>query len=264
MLITALVQGLATTLGMVVGWLAPRQPEARVPGRATLLNVLNGGALFGLKTLVTACLPILSTDAIAGWVRLDTLGHPLLQFVVAFVALDLARWALHYAHHRVEWLWTFHRVHHCAETIDATTGLRMHVVDFLQLAALPVLLFGVFFETAGSPAWMLPAVMSVGIVADAIAHANMRFPLDRPWQRAWFALFMTPLFHAWHHTRDGHVRDGNYGNALPVWDRLFGTAVSGPLPPPLYGIRAEKTLEESLIGWWLLRPRRAPPEAPGA
>ena len=262
MLITALVQGLATTLGLLAGGWAPRQPEARIPGRSTLLNVVNGGLLFALKTLLTAWLPILSTTALTGAVPLTTLGHPVVQFVVALLSLDLARWALHVAHHRVEWLWSFHRVHHCAETIDATTGLRMHLVDFVQLAAVPLVLFGVLFETDGSPAWLLPAVMSVGILADAIAHANVRFPLDHAWQRVWFAVFMTPLFHAWHHTRDGHVRDGNYANALPVWDRLFGTDVSEPRPPPLYGIRAEKTLEESLAGWWLLRPRRAHTGAP--
>ena len=260
MLITALVQGLATTLALGAGWIAPRESEARRPGPSTLLNLVNGASLFALKSLATAALPILTTDALHGAVRLAALGHPALQFACAFLLLDLARWALHYAHHRVEFLWTFHRVHHCAETIDATTGLRMHVVDFVQLAALPLVLFGLLLETDGSPAWLLPAVMSVGIVADAIAHANVRFPLDRPWQRVWFAVFMTPLFHAWHHTRDGHLRDGNYGNALPWWDRLFGTDVSEPHPPALYGVRAEKTLEESLAGWWMLRPRH--PDGP--
>ncbi len=258
MMITTLTQLVALGLGLVAGALWPRDPAARLPSRASALNLANGALLFALRVAMTSFAPILTVNGLHGVVPLASIGPVPLQFVVAFLALDFTRWALHLAHHRVEFLWTFHRVHHCVETMDATAGFRMHLIDFAQLAAVPVLLFGVLFETDGSPTWLLPAVLSVGIVADAIAHANVRFPLDTAWRRAWYAVFMTPLFHAWHHTRDGHVRDGNYGNALPWWDRLFGTDVSAEDPPPLLGVRAEKTLEESLPGFWLLRPRSGP------
>ncbi len=255
---TFIVQIVVVVFGLLAGWVWPRERAAGAPSRATVLNVANGALLFAVKVGVTALLPMLSVDALSGVVPLSVVGGPFTQFLVAFLLLDLARYALHYAHHRVEFLWNFHRVHHSVETLDATAGFRMHVVDFVQLAAVPLLLFGVFFETSvtsGTPAWVLPAVLSVGIAADAIEHANVPFPLDTWWRRAWFQVFNTPIFHAWHHTRDGHLVDGNYANALPLWDRLFGTDVTRPEPPALYGIRASHTLEESLVGWWFLRPR---------
>jgi sterol desaturase/sphingolipid hydroxylase (fatty acid hydroxylase superfamily) len=255
---TFIVQVVVVVLGLLAGWAWPREHAARLPTRATLLNLVNGGLLFAVKVGVTALVPALSVDALTGAVPLSRVGGPFVQFLVAFLLLDLARYALHVAHHRVEFLWSFHKVHHCAESIDATTGFRMHLVDFVQLAALPLVMFGVLFETSvasGTPAWVLPAVLSVGIVADAIEHANVPFPLDTWWRRAWFRVFNTPIFHAWHHTRDGHLLDGNYANALPLWDRLFGTEVTRPEPPALYGVRETHTLEETLTGWWLLRPR---------
>ena len=55
--------------------------------------------------------------------------------------------------------------------------------------------------------------------------------------------------------------DGNYGNTLVVWDRLFGTDVRRDVPPGLYGIAPWKQLQQSLIGFWLLR-RQRPEEDP--
>ena len=263
---TFIVQVVAVLLGLLAGRVWPRDAAARMPSRASILNVVNGGVLFVLKVSATVVFPALTLHALDGVLPLSAVGGPVVQFVVAFLLLDLARYALHFAHHRVAFLWNFHRVHHSVETLDATAGFRMHVVDFIQLAAIPLVLFGVLFETSeasGTPAWVLPAVLSVGIVADAVEHANVSFPLDTWWRRLWFQVFNTPIFHAWHHTRDGHLTDGNYANALPVWDRLFGTDVTRPEPPALYGIRESHTLEESLAGWWFLRPRApAPPSAP--
>jgi len=159
------------------------------------------------------------------------------------------------AHHRVSWLWTFHRVHHSAETLDATTGLRMHLVDFLQLSLMPVVLFGVLLDTSGWATWVLPAALSVGAVSDAFQHGNIRWSPNHPLARAWNLVLNHPHFHVWHHTRDGHLCDGNYGNALVIWDRLFRTEVTQPTPPPLLGLEGDQALVDSIVGWQLLRRR---------
>jgi sterol desaturase/sphingolipid hydroxylase (fatty acid hydroxylase superfamily) len=262
---TFIVQVVVVLVGLLAGWVWPREPAARTPSRASVLNVVNGALLFAVKVGLTAGFPLLTVEALDGVLPLSAVGGPVAQFMLAFLILDLARYGLHFVHHRVEFFWNFHRVHHSVETLDATAGFRMHAFDFLQLASLPLVLFGLVFETSvtsGTPAWVLPAVLSVGIVADAVEHANVPFRLDTWWRRAWFQVFNTPLFHAWHHTRDGHRIDGNYANALPLWDRLFGTDVTRPEPPALYGIRESHTLEESLAGWWLLRPRTSPASIP--
>jgi sterol desaturase/sphingolipid hydroxylase (fatty acid hydroxylase superfamily) len=242
-------------LFLVLGWRFPRVPGAPLLNRDVLSNLANGAALFGLRVTlvagVAAALPggLIPAGGLPPWA----------QALVGFVLLDLCRYWVHYADHRVPWLWTFHRVHHSAERMDATTGLRMHLVDFLQLSAIPIVLFGVLLDTSGWAPWVLPSVLGVGAVMDAFQHANLLLPASAWWFRAWNLAFNSPNFHAWHHTRDGHLRDGNYGNTLIIWDRLFGTDVTQVKPPEAYGVTASEALVNDPVSWQLLRTRPAPP-----
>lgn len=242
---------LAAGTALAAAW--PRDRAQALVTRATWLNLATGAGL----AVIRAGLGLLGASSLDRGL-LDLRGwHAAAQFAVAFVVLDLVRYLVHWADHRVPLLWTFHRVHHSTEALDASAGLRMHVVDFLQLSAIPVVVFGVLLRLG--PAWIVPAALSVGIVADGLEHANLRFTLDAPWRRAWFAIFNNPLFHSWHHTREGHRCDGNYANALPLWDRLFGTEITPTGaqvdPPEGFGLADDQALEESVVGLQLLRPR---------
>jgi sterol desaturase/sphingolipid hydroxylase (fatty acid hydroxylase superfamily) len=250
--VTTLVQIVVLLLGLGAGFVWTRR--APVVCRETVVNLATGALLFPVRLGLT----MLGIDVIhVGLVDLAPLPA-WLQLAVCLVTLDFARYWLHFAHHRVPFLWRFHRVHHSAEHIDASVGLRMHVVDFLQLSAVPVLLFGVLFDTTGGPWWVVPTALSVGIVFDAVEHANVRFPVERPWARAWYTVLNTPLFHSWHHVRDGHLCDGNYANVFPMWDRLFGTAILRDRPPESYGIEAGEALRDDPLGLQLLRRRGEP------
>lgn len=247
---TTITQAVVLVLGLLAGQLWPREARSSFLTKESWVNLLNGLVLFPLRLLIG----LTGINALDVGL-LDLTGLPAAaQWLIAFLALDFVRYWVHYADHRVPWLWTFHRVHHSAEALDATTGFRMHVVDFLQLTAIPIVLFGVLFRI--SHGWILPTALMVGIVADAAEHANVRFTLDSPIRRAWFAVFNNPLFHSWHHTRDGAICDGNYANALPIWDRLFGTDVTRPVPPELYGLEDKQAIAQDIIGLQLLRHRK--------
>lgn len=243
-----LTQALVVVVGLIAGQLWPREKRPGFFSKESFTNVLNAAFLFPIRIVIGI------TGAAAldmGFINLT--GLPVaVQGLIAFLVIDFVRYWVHFADHRVPILWSFHRVHHSAEELDATTGFRMHIVDFLQLSALPIVLFGLIFKL--SPGWALPGALMVGIVADAIEHSNVRFTLDSPFRRAWFQVFNTPLFHSWHHTRDGAICDGNYANALPLWDRLFGTDVTRPEPPVLYGLEDKQALASDLIGLQLLKP----------
>lgn len=243
-----LTQGVALGLGLGLGLLWPRVPQALFR-RDTWINIANGLLLYPVR-LGLGTLGIFEWKQ--GLIPLDWLQAPALQFLLSFLLLDFARYWLHYAHHRVPFLWYFHRVHHSSETMDSTAGLRMHLVDFLQLSLLPVLLFGLLLDTRSFEAWVLPAAMVPGVLFDALEHANLRW---RPsgWRRIWDLVLNNPLFHSWHHTRDATLCDGNYGNVLVWWDRLFGTEVTRPQPPELMGIDGGQRLKNSLFGLLLLQ-----------
>jgi len=250
--IEALVKGGAMGTFLLLGGLLPRDRAQRLVNRDTVLNLLNGALLI---LIVAPGIAWIADQAQVGLVALPLGDADWPKLLVAFLLIDFFRYWLHRAHHRIPWLWTFHRVHHSAERLDATTGLRMHVVDFVQLALLPVLLFTVVIDTHDWPAWVLMVALGIGVVMDAFQHGNIRWNAAHPLARLWDLALNHPLFHSWHHTRDGDRCDGNYGNALVIWDRLFGSEVTGPAPPDLMGLEADQSLQDSLHGWQLLRPR---------
>lgn len=248
MVLKLAVVGGSMALFLALGALHPRvQPV--VDWVETRVNLLTGALLFLLRTALLL-LADQGVQALGGGLVDLSAVHPAAQVLLAFLLLDLTRYWVHRLDHRVPWLWQFHAVHHSSEHLNATSGLRMHWVDILQLTAIPLVLFGLLF---GVDEQVLTGVLLFGAFFDAFEHANIAMDMSKPWNRAWNQLLNNPHFHSWHHTRDGAKKDGNYGQALTIWDRLFRSEVTEPLPPELYGI--EEPLELSVIGLQRLRPR---------
>lgn len=249
----------AATVGFIgffllLGYARPRvQPP--VDWSATGLNVLTGAAMYGVRTLVLFAVAPLVANLGGALIDLSAITHPAVQALLVFLLLDFTRYWVHYADHRVPQLWSFHRTHHSSEHLNASSGLRMHLVDIVQLTLIPVTLFGILFDISSFHERVLPSVLLIGAFFDAFEHANLSMDMTRPYNRAWNLLLNNPHFHSWHHTRDGSKKDGNYGQTLTLWDRMFGTDVTEPLPPDLYGLEDSQALEHSPLGMQLLRPR---------
>ena len=252
-MVLAAIQAASMAFFCVLEVVRPRRAEGIVH-HDTGINLLTGIGLAAVKWGLLGWLIEFIDSMTVGWVPIDRLPS-VAQWLVAFLLLDFARWALHLAHHRVPVLWAFHRVHHSSERLNATSGLRMHVVDFVQLALVPGLLFGVVLDTGTSPAWLIPAVLAPGIVFDAFAHSNLALAAHRAGWRVWDAVLNNPHFHAWHHTDEGHLCDGNYGNTLTIWDTLFRTRISRPELPAGFGLDATDRLANDVVGLQMLRRR---------
>jgi sterol desaturase/sphingolipid hydroxylase (fatty acid hydroxylase superfamily) len=240
MLLEVIGIGLFILLSVVL----PRDRKQKVINPDLFINVLTGGLIFLTLSPVAHWVNTLTGG---GLISMDWLGDGtgwsgLAQFAVAFLALDFTRYWVHRADHRVPFLWQFHRVHHSVERMDATAGLRMHAVDFIQLSAIPIVLYGVLMDTTSFAPWVLQAAFSIGIFFDTFQHANLRFDITHPVLGAWHKVLNNPHFHAWHHTREGNIYDGNYSNTVIVWDRLFGSDVTRPALPELYGISEKQAL----------------------
>jgi len=250
---TPFLQAGAMAFFLGVGLFHPRA-EQRLFIKETWVNLFTGALLFVLRV----ALVILAAEIAflpSGWIDGAALSQPALQFLVAFLLLDFARYWVHFADHRVGFLWKFHRVHHSSERLNATSGLRMHVVDLLQLTAIPAFLFGVLLDVSSFEAWVVPGALAIGILFDCFQHANIAMDMSKPVNRAFNLVLNNPHFHSWHHTRDGHLRDGNYGNVLVVWDRMFRSQVTQDLPPEDFGLPADQQLQQDLLGLQLMRLR---------
>lgn len=248
-MVRVILQGLVMGFFLLLGKSYPRQEQKFFHGDLWI-NILTGAGIFLLIA------PVMRFVGEAMTVHLLLLPElpSIIQFVGAFLILDFCRYWLHFAHHRVPFLWVFHRVHHSSEHLDATSGLRMHFVDFIQLALLPIILFGVVLDTQGFDAWVIPSALMVGVVFDAFQHANIHFPIEKPLAKQWHKVLNNPHFHIWHHTSMGAEIDGNYSNTLIIWDRIFGTDVTEAHCPEKLGL-GEGQLKNNPLDLQLLKLR---------
>lgn len=144
----------------------------------------------------------------------------LFEAILAFIILDFAVWLQHRAMHRVPWLWRMHAVHHSDRDLDATTALRFHPFE---------LIFSTIYKSACVALLGVPVLVALAfelwLNANALFnHSNIRVPpkVDR-WLRK---ILVTPDMHLVHHSIIVNEQRHNYGFALTIWDRIFGTYVA--------------------------------------
>jgi sterol desaturase/sphingolipid hydroxylase (fatty acid hydroxylase superfamily) len=230
----------------------------RLSGRGTLADAVKApgfrtDALYVLfylggfySFLVSAPLQRALHGAVARWLpglRLDLLAAwpAWLQFAVLFVAMDLMNYVAHRLSHRVRFLWLLHAIHHSQPRLTAFTNFRFHLGDivFRMLVQFPAYALLGSPTLAGVPLVWLTVLTSV--LLEGLAHCDLawRFgPLG--------ALLVSPAFHRIHHSVEARHHDRNYGIALSVWDRLFGTAADDRERPAAYGL-AEPQVPESFV-----------------
>lgn len=188
------------------------------------LIVIDRGAVW----LMALILPVLAVGAawdagILGFGLLNLTTLPLwVEVIAAILILDFAIWVQHMVFHKVPFLWRLHRVHHADRDIDVTTALRFHPIE---IAASMLIKIGVVY-LIGAPAL---GVILFEILLNGSAmfnHANIRLPLGA--DRFLRLFLVTPDMHRVHHSTLKNETDSNYGFALSIWDRLFGTYTDQP------------------------------------
>jgi len=137
--------------------------------------------------------------------------------VTLLIADSFAVYWTHRLMHRVPLLWRLHRVHHADASVDVSTSLRNHPLELavtIPASAAVVLIIG-------APPSAIVAAQTVAFAAAMWQHADIDLPprLDR----ALSLIVVTPGVHRLHHSPDRRLHDGNYGELITSWDRLFGT-----------------------------------------
>lgn len=181
-----------------------------------------------LRALALA-LPFLAVGAALdagqmGWGLFNLTGWPVwIEVVLAILILDFAIWAQHLVTHKVPLFWRFHRVHHADRDFDVTTALRFHPVEILASMLLKIGLVYLLGPAA-------VAVVLFEIILNGTAlfnHSNLRLPLGL--DRVVRLVLVTPDMHRVHHSVHRAEHDSNYGFALSIWDRIFGTYIPQPM-----------------------------------
>lgn len=207
---------------------APRRARVQPRGKRWLTNwsivIISTLALralaFGLPLLAVGA----AIDAEAqGWGLFNAVVLPYwVEVIIAILLLDLAIWTQHLVTHKVPLLWRLHRVHHADRDVDVTTAIRFHPVEI----ALSMLLKIGLVYLLGLPAL---AVILFEIILNGTAmfnHSNLKLPVGI--EAVLRRFLVTPDMHRVHHSIHRDEHDSNYGFALSIWDRIFGTYIPQP------------------------------------
>ncbi len=202
--------------------------RALLPGKAQrwtthmLLFAANRLTVWLLARIVAVPLVALWASE-RGYGLLNLVALPLwAEILLAFMALDFAMWAQHLATHKIPLLWRMHKVHHADRDLDVSTALRFHPFEI----ALSTLWKALCVLLLGTPAWVFLA-FEAWLAANALFnHGNVALP--RWLDRAIRPFLVTPDMHLVHHSTSIRDQHSNYGFALTLWDRLFGTYRAEP------------------------------------
>ena len=193
--------------------------------KAALLARLFVNALMSLATFAVAA-TVVRPAALAtvqwgsekpfGLIHMVALPAPV-QFILAFLLLDLAFYYWHVLNHRVGFLWRFHNVHHFDPDLDVSTGFRFHFGEVLFSTVFRV----VQVALIGVTPLMFAAYEAVFQAGTLFHHSNVRLPIRL--ERLLNLVFVTPRMHGIHHSHVQRETDSNYSVVFSFWDRLHGT-----------------------------------------
>lgn len=158
--------------------------------------------------------------------------------ILTIIVMDLGTYTAHVAMHKFPFLWRAHLVHHTDPALDVTTAFRQHPIESLWR-------YGFLVTTAfalGAPLAGIVLYRTLSAVNAVLEHANIKVPLRL--DTAISLVWVTPNMHKLHHSRVKTETDSNYGNLLPVFDRLFRTFTpSARVGTVCYGIDGYDDLE---------------------
>lgn len=162
--------------------------------------------------------------------RIATLGMDRWwHWALLFVGQEFCYYWMHRADHRIRWFWLNHSVHHSSNQYNLSAAYRLGWTGKLTGAA-------VFFGPLvwlGFPVPYVVGALSVNLLYQFWLHTELIGKLPRPIE----FLLNTPAHHRVHHASNPDYLDCNYGGALIVFDRLFGTFRHQRADvPPRYGL----------------------------
>ena len=191
---------------------------------ATLIII---NAIFGLLTL-----GLFTWIEATGWGLLNQVEWSLwVELLVTVMAFDLiSQYVCHLTVHRVKPLWRIHLVHHSDTHVDATTGTRLHPLDFITRESFAVL--AVFIMGAPLAFYLFYRILTIAFTY--FNHSNIRLPLAVDKAISW--VIISPNTHKFHHHFEEPWTDRNFGNIFSIWDRIFGTFEYGDVGKIVYGL----------------------------
>ncbi len=149
--------------------------------------------------------------------------------VVLTIVADFFTYILHFAMHKIPFLWEFHKIHHSATSMNPITQYRIHPVELIVNNLVGFLVFGFvtgifdYLSAGNVDKWVFLGANVFSFIF-FIAGANLRHShVKFRYFNCLEYLFISPLQHQIHHSKSQKHWNKNMGSRLAVWDWLFGT-----------------------------------------
>lgn len=147
-----------------------------------------------------------------------TLGLLSMAFLAMLMVEFIYYW-LHRIQHRYMFFWRMHATHHHITKMSAARADRTHPLEFMALSIGPAITLA-FFQVSGD---VISVFITLRLTTVYFNHCNL------PLRSGLFGLlFTTAEWHALHHSLERDESDQNFGCALIIWDRVFGTFNGNP------------------------------------
>jgi sterol desaturase/sphingolipid hydroxylase (fatty acid hydroxylase superfamily) len=161
--------------------------------------------------------------------RVEVLAQlpPLAHWVIYWISVDFITYWWHRSLHTWKPFWAFHSVHHSQEEMNFLTAYRMHPFEQIGqnlIMVIPLLVMGV-----PTFRW-LPLWVAMNLL-EGFQHTALTWGYGK----AYF-IFVSPRFHAVHHSADPAHFNSNYSKIFSLWDFLFGTGVYTETFPERLGV----------------------------
>lgn len=232
-MIGALVYLIRRETGGLIAFLLPRAIWTHKSVRADLGLYLFNRVLGVLGVFARFA----AVPAVAAWVAslvprtaLDSAAlSPLALALIVFVLTDFSNYWTHRLHHDTKALWPLHAVHHSASVLTPLTAYRQNPLSGMVSIALTTVIFGVIFglmvgtftpdlsiaEIAGANAFVVLTNMTV----TNFLHSHIWISFGPKLEH----VLISPAMHQVHHSIEPRHFNRNYGQALAIWDWMFGT-----------------------------------------
>jgi sterol desaturase/sphingolipid hydroxylase (fatty acid hydroxylase superfamily) len=154
----------------------------------------------------------------------------LIQLLLAIVVADFAEWTIHFALHKVPFLWRFHSIHHSSKALDWIAGSRSHFFDDTLVRGFILVPLMLGFSQNIILAYLVFVTLHA-----TWTHCNFRPNIK------WLERFLVmPRYHHWHHSSQQEALDKNFAIHFPWIDKLLGTYYCPSEWPQHYGLDSEE------------------------
>lgn len=179
-----------------------------------------------------------------------------ISYTITFLVFsDFSRFLLHYALHKIPFLWEFHKVHHAAEVLTPITLYRVHPIEFFLFRLRSLVVFGLitgsfffWFRTGIEPFSIFKihaGIFFFNLIGANLRHSHIPISFGNILER----IFISPSQHQIHHSIEVRHYDKNFGSIFSIWDGLFGSLfVSQPNEKITFGI--EEKEQAIYKGFW--------------